>query len=114
MYHGIGVFNLFYQVVVGNFTTYLYVSQQPLDAQTAFVSLSLIQAVNIPLQFLPPAIVGITQVAKIHGPVSRKLSSLKLILLTVKLLISARAAINFRRVLDPAAIGDRRLLEIYN
>ena len=34
--------------------------------------------------------------------------------LTVKLLISARAAINFRRALDPAAIGGRCLLEVYN
>ena len=30
---------------------------------------------------------------------------------TVKILISAQAAINFRRALDPSAIGDRRLLE---
>ncbi len=33
---------------------------------------------------------------------------------TVKLLISTRAAINSRRALDPAAIGGRRLLEVYN
>ncbi len=33
---------------------------------------------------------------------------------TVKLLISARAAINFRRALDLATIGGRRLLEVYN
>ncbi len=33
---------------------------------------------------------------------------------TVKLLIRARAAINFRRALDPSAIGGRRLLEVYN
>ncbi len=32
----------------------------------------------------------------------------------VKLLISSGAAINFRRALDPAAIGGRRLLEVYN
>ncbi len=31
---------------------------------------------------------------------------------TVKLLISARVAINFRRELDPAATGGRRLLEV--
>ncbi len=34
--------------------------------------------------------------------------------ITVKLLISAHAAINFRRALDPAAIGGRCLLEVYN
>ncbi len=33
---------------------------------------------------------------------------------TVKLLISARAAINFRCALDMAAIGGRRLLEVHN
>ncbi len=33
---------------------------------------------------------------------------------TVKLLITARAALNFRRALDPAAIGGRGLLEVYN
>ena len=33
---------------------------------------------------------------------------------TVKLLISAWAATNFKRALDPAAIGARRLLEVYN
>ncbi len=33
---------------------------------------------------------------------------------SVKLLISARAATNFRCALDPAAIGGRRLLEVYN
>ncbi len=30
---------------------------------------------------------------------------------TVEILISTRAAINFRRTLDPAAIGGRHLLE---
>ena len=34
-------------------------------------------------------------------------------MVTVKLLISVRAAINFRCALDPAAIGGRRLLEVY-
>ena len=34
--------------------------------------------------------------------------------ITVKFLISARAATNFRRALDPAAIGCRRLSEVYN
>ncbi len=32
---------------------------------------------------------------------------------TVKLLISARAAITFRRALYPAAIGGRRLLDVF-
>ena len=33
---------------------------------------------------------------------------------TVKLLISARAAINSSRALEPAAVGGRRLSEVYN
>ena len=33
---------------------------------------------------------------------------------TLKLQISARAAINFRRALDPAAIRGKLLLEVYN
>ncbi len=33
---------------------------------------------------------------------------------TVKLRVSARVAINFRRALHPAAIGGRCLLEVYN